>query len=211
MINLKSENDIPEIKSIHTNGLNIHFIDYTDPNYLCFTNVLDNGDIDFCDSIKNCSNFNENSFYELYYDTILQFLLENNIKSCLEPVFKKYKIAKCDTGIGLKHIEILKSIYDCEDNMNDFNKSLLIETNVIKLWKRYKFIKEDKRKKLFRHTKKGMEFLMEFNSKFWTERYKNLMYKYEQNFKNYYITMKYLSNDVSLALKKERSYINSFK
>jgi len=34
------------------------------------------------------------------------------------------------------------------------------------------FIKEDKENNTYRHTKKGMEFLLEFNSKFWIEKYK---------------------------------------
>lgn len=201
-IKINKKTEIPSVSVLSKDGLNISYIDYENPEYLCFISVI-NGKLEIDEQIKNAMNFNEKEFYKLYYNTLIHFVLENNIKDCFGPILQKYKFSNSDI-FSIKNIEILKKIYDDDE---EFEKSLLLEEQSLKFWKRYSFIKHDKKTNTYKNTKKGTDFLFEFNSRFWIEKYKQLPNKYQQYFEQHDKVIISLMEDVNKSLNNEKKYM----
>jgi hypothetical protein len=112
-----------------------------------------------------------------------------------------------DNVFTTEHIEILRKIYD---NNGIIDKEIVVyHTDILEYWNEYSFILYDKKNQEYKSKKRKLNsFIFEFNSKFWIEKYKNII------FKNY-ITNSFSKNinimlkELKFQLNKEKQYILS--
>jgi len=153
----------------------------------------------------NIETHDDNLYIKNYYKELLKDEIKNNIQSSFKNLSEIYEFNLNE--FNLNCIEILKSIYN---NPYSYNTDIINNKEEIAFLKKYKFIRYDKYKNLYKMTKKTKLFLFEFNANFWLGKYEKVIEKYSSTLKNNFeYSWKNIQNDFQKELNKEIKYMNN--
>jgi len=176
-------------------------INYEDENIFSFIR-FNNNNIIIDDYIKNFINYEEIKYLKHFYKTQIKMFLNKKIKEILLPIIEKYNL---NSDYDIDTIKVLKDIYRFED----FDKKLLLKKKELNKLVKDKLIKYKKEKDIYVMTRKGNNFLLEFNSDFWINKGINIVDNINVNFYKNYKQMEYFIMDkLFKLLKAEKEFIN---
>ena len=196
------EESYPQCIKGQTPNVNTELIQYDNEEYLYFIDIQ-NQTLKVDDTIKAALNYDETNYLKTFYNTLLKKILNQSIPQTFKKLSEKYEFDV--SKFTCEHIQTLKEIYDI-DNCENYYK---YNQEILKFLKKAMLIRYVKDGDYYTITKKGGDFLLEFNANVWTKKYTQLPEKHNQYLKNFEETWFYLKNEIQVLLMKENRYINT--
>lgn len=196
------EESYPQCIKGQTPNVNTELIQYDNEEYLYFIDIQ-NQTLKVDDTIKAALNYDETNYLKTFYNTLLKKILNQSIPQTFKKLSEKYEFDV--SKFTCEHIQTLKEIYDI-DNCENYYK---YNQEILKFLKKAMLIRYVKDGDYYTITKKGGDFLLEFNANVWTKKYTQLPEKHNQYLKNFEETWFYLKNEIQVLLMKENKYINT--